>query len=368
MPGQLDELDYRKNPLGLGTQSAPGVKHQGKHKVADKQIKSASATLAKGGIDAQGNEVIESKALDTLRALIGKEFAKFIKNKKKFTKIRPLKQVIEYFAQKVYNLNAMRTYKWKDENGQEQTKDIPEEKKSIFDQDAGKTYSIKEVAKELCDIIISYEKKFKYITWEVKDKRWKGIDKNKLGWWAQTLDKLAPIAGIKRQMTERQEFTWGYILAVDNKSDIANNEIILWVKKESEKVDPNSQQEFFSMLRTVVGDLKKHPSNRYTREGKEGKLPLKFEGLDADGFPIFGKPLLSKEVYKASNEELLKLIGHYEIIKLIENWEDALKGEPNSDPRYLKYKIKRFYARKANPDSSGRNIKVEPQKPDSFYK
>jgi hypothetical protein len=368
MPGQLDQLDYRKNPNApIG---ASGTVQDRYFPIKDKDIKKASATRA-----TESETGIDSNTLDTFRAKGGKLLDFLIKNKSKYTKEQSLKDTITPLVGIISRLNRYKDIIVQDPNSPQGVKKIPitDDKKKIVIIETGKEYKLEEAAKIIVDIIKSYEKKFDLKLWENKDPQWKelakrGITKDMIGFYSIALDVLCPIAKIPRKLTRGQTEAKRYILALDKNSDIKNNVWVIWRKLD--KKEPTSIDELASKkyLRSRLGDLdykstwaQRGKGTSLQRENEEGNLPLKFIGLDENGYPQFGDQLTFDEVKSTSTAELLELTGHYEIIKVIEGWEDE-------DPKYAQYDIQRFIARGATQTPRARALKMKKTEPTGFFR
>ena len=358
MAGQLSQLDYKKNPDA--PIAASGVVQDRWHPMQDKDIKKASGTKAVG----TDNGEWESNAVDTYRAKAGLLLGNLIKDKKKYSSVQSLADVIKPLTGMVSNLSRYT----KDSNGNQ----VSEDKRKLVVLETGKEYKLQEAAKIIIDVIVSYEKKFNLILWEGNDPQWKelaksGVTKKQVGFWSVTLDRLSPIAKIARYQTTRQKEGKRYILALDKNSDTQSNVWVIWRKLDKKGVPPQSIGEFIKYLRTRHGGLSDRSSSAQQglgtygqREGEEGNLPLKFVGLDDEGYPQFGDQLTFAEVRNTSIEELLELTGHYEIIKVVEGWED-------NDPKYAQYDIQRFVAKGATQEPRSREVRIKEPKQPSFF-
>lgn len=358
MPGQLDQLDYRKNPDA--PIAASGVVQGRFHPTKDSDIKKASATKA-----TETETGIESNALDTFRAKAGKFLDFLLKNKTKYKNVKDLEDTIKPLVGMIDRLNLYT----KDSRGNV----ISEDQKKIIIIETGKEYKIQEVAKIIIDIINSYEKKFDLKLWEVNDPQWKeltksGVSKKDIGFFAITLDKLSPIAKVPRQQTARQSKGKRYMLGLDKSSNIANNVWVIWRKLDKKGKEPESIAEFVKYLRTRHGEMSERSAaserglgTTLQRESEEGNLPLKFIGFDDNGYPQFGDQLTFAEVRNTTIEELLELTGHYAIKDVIEGWDD-------NDPKYSQYDVLRFIARGATQEPRARTLRIKEPKQNGFFK
>jgi len=354
MAGQLDELDYIKNPdAPIGASGVVGSKW---HPMKDADIKKASNKKA---IDL-GNNNWDSDDIDTKRAKAAIRLDDIIKNKKKFKNATDLENQISPLVGVIKNLN-----KFVDENGHS----IPEEKRTIRVLKTGKNYTLKQASEILITLIKKYEKPFNLILAEVKDPIWRqlasqGIYKDQVGFFSRTLDTLCPIAGIPRQMTRGQEEGKRYILALDKTSDLKNNVWVLWRRSISK--NPATIKQFIGFLRHRLGSLdfrskaaQEGKGTTLQRENEQGNLPLKFLGMDQNGYPQFGDQLTFAEVRNTSIKELLELTGHYQIKEVVEGWDDQL-------PKYAQYDIQRFVARGANQQPTAKKLRVKKEETPNF--
>jgi hypothetical protein len=357
MPGQLSQLDYKQNPDA--PIAASGVVQDRWHPMHDKDIKKASGTKAVG----TDNGEWESNAVDTYRAKAGVLLGTLIKDKKNYKSPQDLANVIKPLTGMVSNLSRYT----KDSND----KPVPEDKRKLIVLETGKEYSLLKAAKFIIDTIVSYEKKFNLILWEGNDPQWKelaksGVTKKQVGFWSVTLDRLSPLAKIARYQTTRQRKGKRYLLALDKDSDTKNNVWVVWRKLDKKGAPPQSIGEFIKYLRTRHGGLsdrsaasEKGLGTTLQRESEKGNLPLKFIGVDKKGYPQFGDQLTFAEVRNTTIEELLELTGHYELIKVIEGWED-------NNPKYAKYDIQRFVAKGATQEPRGRTVRIKKTQKPSF--